>query len=264
MIDLHSHILPGVDDGPASYEGSLAMARAAVAAGTNVMVATPHIRSDYGGVEIGAISAGVEALNRALEQDGILMRVLPAGEVSVAKAGELADTSLNVLCLGSGSSILIETPYRAPDGDRSMEDTLIDLLGRGFRPVLAHPERCPLFQREPDRLTRLAELGVLCSMTAGSMSGSFGQPARRLALRLLADGLVHDVASDAHDAVHRSPDLLDGFRRAERDLPGILEQAPWYTVTAPVAIMAGRPLPARPDPPRLAASSWRRLARRGP
>jgi protein-tyrosine phosphatase len=261
MIDLHCHILPGIDDGPVNLDFSVAMARQAEEAGIHVMVATPHVRSDYPNDPV-TIEAGVRELNDALTVADVEVRVLAGAEVSLPKAAELDDETLRALCLGSGHYLLVESPYRSSDID--LEGIVANLHSRGFRPVLAHPERCPIFQRDPDRLTRLVNGGLLCSITGGSLAGRFGSTVRKFSLELLYDGLVHDVASDAHDHLHRPPDLLTGFESAEADLPGIRGQASWFTVTAPVAIVTGREaLPARPDPPpRPPTSRWRRLVER--
>jgi protein-tyrosine phosphatase len=257
VIDLHCHILPGVDDGPVNLDFSVAMARAAAENGIQVMVATPHIRADYD-VDPDSVEGLVESVNAALEEDGTQLLVLAGGEVSLEKAGELADDVLRQVCLGDSDYVLLESPYRQIDID--IEGIVRDVQSRGFKPLLAHPERCPIFQHDPDRLQRLVNMGVLCSITAASLAGGFGSTVRRFTLELVHDGLVHDVASDAHDHLHRPPDLLAGFESAEGEIPGISSQASWFTVTAPVAILAGRPLPARPDPPpKLPTSRWRRL-----
>jgi protein-tyrosine phosphatase len=256
VIDLHCHILPGLDDGPVNFDFSVAMARAAAEAGIDVVVATPHIRSDYQ-VDPDQIATGVRELNEAIAAQGIQLLVLAGGEVALQKAAELDDAVLSTLCLGSGDYLLLESPYRSSDID--LEGIVRDVQARGFRPLLAHPERCPIFQRDPGRLAKLVNSGVLCSITASSLGGGFGTTVRHFALELLHDGLVHDVASDAHDHLHRPPDLLSGFESAEAGMPGIRGQATWFTVTAPVAIVSGRPLPPPPDPPpRPPLSRWRR------
>ena len=260
MIDLHCHILPGLDDGPVNFDFSVAMARAAAEAGTQVMVATPHVRDDY---QVGPddIETGVDRLNQAIAASGLRLVVVTGAEVALPKAAELPDDVLRRLCLGSGEYILVESPYRSSNID--LEGIIESLQARDLKPVLAHPERCPIFQRDPDRLARLVNSGVLCSVTAGSLSGRFGSTVRAFSMELLSDGLVHDVASDAHDHLHRPPDLLGGFESAEADIPGIRGQASWFTVTAPVAILSGRPLPPAPDPPpRPPVSRWRRIVDR--
>jgi protein-tyrosine phosphatase len=244
VIDLHCHILPGLDDGPANLDFSLAMARAAVEAGTQLIVATPHIRADFN-VDPAEIEPRVDLFNDRLQRDRLPLRVLPGAEIGWASATDLDDVQLARLSLGSGRRVLLESPYGKKPVD--IEGIISGLKGRGFQAVLAHPERCPLFQRDPERLRKIVAGGALCSITAGSMLGRFGQSVRTFTVEMLRDGLVHDVASDAHDHIHRPPALTEGFGNVKDDLPGIDRHVPWYTVTSPVAILAGNPVPAAPD-----------------
>jgi protein-tyrosine phosphatase len=244
VIDLHCHILPGLDDGPSNLDFSLAMARAAVESGTQLIVATPHIRADFD-VDPVEIEPRVDLFNERLQRERLPLRVLPGAEIGWATAPELDDTQLARLSLGSGKRVLLESPYGKKPVD--MEDIIRGLAARGFQVVLAHPERCPLFQRDIDRLRKIVDQGAFCSITAGSLSGRFGRPVRTFAVEMLREGLVHNVASDAHDHLHRPPNLVEGFGELADELPGIEEHAAWYTVTAPVAILAGNPLPKAPD-----------------
>ena len=244
MIDLHCHILPGLDDGPSNLDFSLAMARAAVESGTQLIVATPHIRADFD-VDPVEIEPRVDLFNERLQRERLPLRVLPGAEIGWATAPELDDRQLARLSLGSGKRVLLESPYGKKPVD--VEGIIAGLEERGFKAVLAHPERCPLFQRDIERLRSLVESGTLCSITAGSMAGRFGEPVRVFTVAMLRAGLVHDVASDAHDHIHRPPDLVGGFTKVEEEIPGIEQQAAWYTVTSPVAILAGNPLPQAPD-----------------
>lgn len=244
MIDIHCHILSGLDDGPSNLDFSLAMARAAVDSGTQMMVATPHIRADFD-VNPHEIEPRVDALNERLEKDRLPLRILPGAEIGWATAPELDDSLLSKLCLGSGHYVLLESPYGKRPVD--MEGVIAGLAERGFKSLLAHPERCPLFQRDIERLAAIVDAGALCSITAGSMTGRFGAPVKQFTADLLRRGLVHDVASDAHDHLHRPPGLMAGFSELEDEIPGLSRHAPWFTVTSPVAILAGNPLPARPQ-----------------
>jgi protein-tyrosine phosphatase len=243
VIDLHCHILPGLDDGPANLDFSLSMARAAVEAGTQLIVATPHIRADFD-VDPAEIEPRVDLFNDRLQRERLPLRVLPGAEIGWASASDLDDAQLARLALGSGRRVLLESPYGKRPVD--LEGIVAGLAERGFEVVLAHPERCPLFQRDPERLRKLVAGGALCSITAGSMQGSFGDTVRTFTIEMLRGALVHDVASDAHDHIHRPPALVDGFEDVKADLPGIERHAPWYTVTSPVAILAGNPIPAAP------------------
>jgi protein-tyrosine phosphatase len=247
MIDLHCHILPGIDDGPPDVEASLALAAAAAQSGTHTIVATPHVREDYP-FSPESIPDRVAALNAELERAGIDVEVLPGAELAISRAPELGDAALRSLRLGSGDHVLVETPY--VEVGELLENELFDLQLRGVAPILAHPERSPSFLGDIDRLAALVDKGVLCSVTAASLAGRFGRTVRRFSVELMRAGLVHDVASDAHDLRKRTPDLREGLASVEDDVPGALAQAHWYTEDAPRAILAGEPLPARPEPPR--------------
>lgn len=243
MIDLHSHVLPGIDDGPSTVEGALAMARAAVTAGTRQIVATPHIDHRYG-VEPHQMRVAVEALTLTLRDRGIPLEVVAGGELGLARVGDLDDDQLRALRLGDGPYLLVECPHVMVGG--LLETAVFELQARGHAVLLAHPERCPSFHDEPERLRRLVEAGSLTSITASSLSGRFGRTVRRFALELLRERLVHDVASDAHDDVGRPPGLLAGIADARAELPGLDEHVEWLTRGAPAAILAGAPLPSRP------------------
>jgi protein-tyrosine phosphatase len=258
VIDLHSHILPAVDDGPRTLDGSLELARAAVADGTRTILATPHVNDDPRiGPEL--VAERLEQLRPALAEAEIPLEVLPGGEIAIWRLVDLDDAALRALALGGGPYLLVESPFSPVVGD--FEPMVLDLHARGHRVLLAHPERCPAFQRDPARLERLADAGVLVQITAGSMVGAFGSTVRRFTAGLLRDGLAHVVASDAHDAVKRPPGLTAGFAALERELPGIGEQQPWLTEAVPRAILDGTPLPARPPLPK-PAGLLRRLGLR--
>lgn len=247
MIDLHCHLIPGLDDGPANMDETLELARAAVAGGTRTIVATPHIDHRWG-VQPAQIQPGVAAVREALDEAGIELDVLAGAEIALSRFVELRDEERNGLRLGNGPYLLLESPHTEASGN--FDTFVLRLRDQGEDILLAHPERCPLFLRRPERLERLVDAGVLCSITAASMSGRFGNTVRSLALDLLRRGMVHDVASDSHDAARRCPELGAAFVDAERELPGIGQHAPWLTEEAPAAILAGEELPPRPPLPR--------------
>jgi protein-tyrosine phosphatase len=245
MIDLHCHVLPGVDDGPESDEESLALARAAAAAGTSVLVATPH-RSLRWPTEVATITAGVERLEGLLDAAGIELELGTGAEIALQEAARLDDATLSALALGGAHYLLLESPHEPAGG--LLERTVRDLLARGHGIVLAHPERSPVFQDRPARLRELVAAGALCSVTAGALEGNFGQASQWFALELLRDGLVHSLASDAHHVTGRPPGLQAGLDAAAQHLPGVVHQTRWLTTDAPAAILAGEALPPRPRP----------------
>ncbi len=238
MIDLHCHILPGIDDGPETIEGSLSLARAASAAGTRTLVATPHVSVRYPN-DAAMIARLVEELNERLAAERIAIEVRPGAEIALTSALDMAPEQLAQLGLGGGSWLLIEPPYTP--AAVGVDSILLDILGRGHRVVLAHPERCPAFHRDRAVLESVVRAGILTSITAGSLVGRFGGQVRRFALGLVRDGLVHNVASDAHDHSNRAPGMAAELRRA-----GLQPLAAWLTSEVPAAILAGGEIPPPP------------------
>jgi protein-tyrosine phosphatase len=232
-IDLHAHILPGVDDGPADLEGSLALARAAVAAGTAELAATPHV-NERRFIEPEAIGPAVRALAAELAGAGVPLRLHTGAEVSLLRIPDLTQEQLAGLALGGGNCVLLESPFGAPAA--SFEPLIREVLGRGHRVLLAHPERCQAFQREP--------------------AGTFGSRVRAFTLQLLRDGHAHVVASDAHDHLRRPPGVLPLIAAAEPELPGLARRATWLAETVPAALLADAPVPEPPPLP--APKGWRR------
>lgn len=260
MIDLHSHILPGIDDGPEDLPGSLALAEAAVREGITTIAATPHVNSRFqlAADELAALPGKVAALNGELERRTIPLRVVKGGEVALLRLRGLDRDQLRGLCLGEGRHLLVESPYSK--SVPLLDEIVFGVRAQGVEVLLAHPERCPAFAGDPDQLARLVGSGVLCLVNAGSLQGVFGRTVQRFALRLLRDGLVHGVASDAHDHARRPPVLSSGLQSAQSSLPDITAQFPRLIQDAPQAILAGDPVP--PAVP-LPQSALRRLLARG-
>lgn len=261
MIDLHCHLLPGIDDGPATLEDSLALARAAAAAGTRAIVATPHIDHRWG-VEPREVAGRVDEMRRALGEAGIELDVHAGGEIALTRLADLDPEQLDAVRLGGGPYMLLECPHQ-PTAGSDFHTFVHRMRDRGESVLLAHPERSPAFRRNVDSLAGLVERGVLTSITASSLLGTFGGSVREFSLRLLTDGLVHNVASDSHDAERRAPGLLAGLQAADRKVPGLIDQTEWLTRDVPEAILAGSPLPERPPLPKRPGGVRRWLARLG-
>ncbi len=261
MIDLHTHVLPGIDDGPATVEESIALARAAVAEGTTTLVATPHVTWDLPANDAASIAAATEALEADLEAAGVTIEIRTGGELAITRAQDLSDAELRGLRLGGGDWLLAECPLSSIAA--GFDAVLHSIASRGHRIVLAHPERSPLLQRDPELLRRLVSSGLVSSITAGALSGRFGSPVRRFALWMLEQDLVHNVASDAHDAYRRPPGMREGLAAADAVLAGVAERAEWMTVSVPRAILDGGPIPEPPSPapaPRRRRRLFRRAA----
>jgi protein-tyrosine phosphatase len=238
VIDLHCHVLPGIDDGPATIDGSLALARAASAAGIETLVATPHVSTRYPN-DAATIARLAEDLNARLAAEAIPLEVRAGAELAATHVAELEPGELDRLGLGGGHWLLLEPPFAAVVA--GLEEIAAELQDRGHRLLLAHPERCEAFQRDPRTLHALIGAGVCTSITASSLVGRFGTKPRRFALGMLKEGLVHNVTSDAHDDVRRPPGMA-----AEIADAGFAALTEWLTHDVPAAILADQELPPRP------------------
>lgn len=242
MIDLHCHVIPGVDDGPASIEESLALCRAALAAGTTRLIATPHVNWTYPEVDAAAVHDGVAALGRALEEASIELDLDTGGEIALSRVGDLSDEEIALLRLGDGPYSLIECPHQG-GAATAVSEMLQRFAGSGNAILLAHPERCPVFQSNRRLLPALTGSGMLSCITARSLTGDFGSTARAYAWELMASGQVHAIASDAHDAHGRPPDLGAALDRAGLSGP----QIEYFAFSGPEAILNGGSVPTPPE-----------------
>ncbi|HZV75195.1 MAG TPA: CpsB/CapC family capsule biosynthesis tyrosine phosphatase [Conexibacter sp.] len=244
MIDLHCHLLPGIDDGPADLGGTLAMARLHVEAGVRTVAATPHVSWDMP-TDAATIDLRLGDVRAALAAAKIPLEVVRGAELDVHQAIGLSDEQLRALALGGGPWLLLEAPLTKRVALAPVAHALLD---RGHRVLLAHPERSPLLQRDPEALRALVHAGAATQVTAGSFAGSFGRTVQGYAEQMLEAGLVHSVASDAHDARRRPPGIAEPMAAA-----GLGELTPLLAQEAPAAILAGDPLPSAP--------AWRRRRR---
>lgn len=222
MIDTHLHILPGVDDGPETLEQSLALAVALVQEGVHTAIATPHYNDEFPQRSVAEIRSRVQSLQQALDQHGVPLRVLP-GHEALIKPGLGDDIHAGRLSTLNGSRYLLLELWNTswlPETER----VIFDLRVMGVTPVLAHPERYRVFQKEPERLAALLRQGVLTQITASSLVGMQGRTAQRAAETLLKMGLVHCIASDAHGLHKRPPAIREGLRQAERIIGPIRTQ----------------------------------------
>ena len=257
-MDLHCHVLPGIDDGPADMAAAVALARAAADGGISVLAATPHLRADHPAVRAEELGWRTEQLREALAAREVAIEVCPAAEVDLYWAGGADDATLRLASYGQrGTDLLLEVPYG--ELPPIFEDLLFQLIARGYRLLLAHPERSPTFQRDPARLLALVEHGVLVQVTAAAvMPGTGRSRSRRLARALVTRGAAHVISSDAHGTHVDRATLRDG-RDAAAHLVGA--RAEWMVADAPAAILEGRPLPPLPPDER---PWWRRAAARRP
>jgi protein-tyrosine phosphatase len=243
MIDLHSHVLPGIDDGAATIEGSLDILRAAQADGIARIAATPHVRYDWPTTPQQMEQLVVRVRDAASAVD-IAVEVLPGGELDLEYADSLDDDSLRRFGLGGNPNLLlIEFPYVGwPVG---LPDLVFRLRVRGFVAVLAHPERNVTVQERPERLRALVETGVFVQLTAASVDGRLGRRNAAGARALLDAELAHLIASDAH-----APALRAIGMGAAAEAVGDAQLAWWLTHDVPQALLAGEAPPPRPGRPK--------------
>ena len=235
MIDLHSHVLPGIDDGAVDLEEALSICRAAAADGIEAIAGTPHVRHDHG-----TTAEGMEAALAELQAAaGDLIRILPGGELDLAELDRPREELARFGLGGNPDYLLVETPYVGWPLD--LGERLFRLRAAGITPVLAHPERNAEVQARPELLESLVSSGALTQLTAAALDGREGRRAKHCALTLLERGLAHLIASDAH-----APQIREvGMSAAAREL-GDGALARWLTLEVPQAIVEGGVVPPRP------------------
>ncbi len=211
FVDIHCHLLPAIDDGAEDWETTLAMAQMAVADGTQTIIVTPHQLGNFSENRGDAIRARTQELQQFLEQHDIGLRVLPGGDVRIEDGMLEKLQSGEVLTLGDlKRHVLLELPHELYF---PIEGVLAELERVGMTGILSHPERNRGLLREPDLLPGLVEQGCLMQVTAGSLMGTFGPSSQGLAEWMLAEGLVHFIATDAHGTRSRRPLLRRAFDR---------------------------------------------------
>jgi protein-tyrosine phosphatase len=239
VIDLHSHVLPGVDDGAETLERSLEMLWAAAEDGITRLAATPHVREDYPTTPE-TMERLVAKLNAAGRRAGLPVRVLPGAELDLSCTSRLDDERLRRFGLGGNPSVLLlELPYHG--WPLQLHDLAFRLRLRGFSVVLAHPERNADVQTNRELLRPLVSGGALVQLTAASLDGRLGRRTEATARGLLEDGLAHMIASDAH-----TPEVRAIGMRAAAGKIGNDALAHWLTEDVPAAVLAGAQLPPRP------------------
>ena len=203
MIDLHCHILPGIDDGPKTLKESLEMARIFEQAGYSHVVATPHaVPGTTWMPKPGEIRDLLAELKHAIAKEGIKLKVLPGMEVALDPQISALIANSRVQTLAGTSYVLIEPPFqRLPLG---WEHAIFDVLSKGFSVLLAHPERCTQLSAKPQLCDELIESGVYFQVNWDSFLGHHGRTTQKMAIYLAAKGFIHCLATDSHDSKSRN------------------------------------------------------------
>ncbi|HKW57017.1 MAG TPA: CpsB/CapC family capsule biosynthesis tyrosine phosphatase [Candidatus Acidoferrum sp.] len=241
MVDLHCHILPGIDDGPGDPATSVAMAESAIADGITHVVATPHSSAEYH-----FDFARVRELRRELQEQVGSRLVLATGSDFHLNPENLAALRQDAprFCINQHDCLLVEfNEYSIPP---VMDQTLHEIQLLGLRPIVTHPERNAILRARPERLSQWVRLGCYVQVTAGSLTGIFGAGPQSDARRWIAEGLVHFVASDAHNTRGRPLKLRPAFDTVSEQFGE--EKARGLFVENPMAAFEGRELPYVPKP----------------
>jgi len=211
MIDLHTHILPGVDDGVRTEDEAVEFARMAVEDGTRVMVATPHCKEGSWFNQRDSILEGVARLRERLAREQVPLELLPGSEVHLCpdlvervkdgRATTLADNGRTLLLELSLSQVAVD-----------LENLVFQLKLAGIEVLFAHPERIRFFQDDFSRFETVVRLGAYAQITTGSLTGQFGRAAEQFSTEALRKGMIHVLASDSHNLRGRSPVLSEAVQ----------------------------------------------------
>jgi protein-tyrosine phosphatase len=251
MIDLHCHMLPGIDDGAPDLETALEMARIAAADGTTTLACTPHIYPVLYENDGPAIKQAVTVLRRQIDDAGIVLQITHGADTHLAPDLVAGLRSQHIPTLHDSGYFLLEPPHHvAPP---RLEQSVFDLLTAGFIPVVTHPERLTWIADHYEIFIQMARAGAWMQITADSLAGHFGSAARYWGERMLDEGLVHILASDGHGIRNRPPVMSRGREVAARFTSA--EEATLMVITRPQGILDNVDPTTLPKPPGIMNSS---------
>jgi protein-tyrosine phosphatase len=261
LIDLHSHILPEVDDGADSVETALAMAEMAVADGIEVMACTPHFMPGMYDNQAADIRMRVNHLNEILIERGINLALVTGSDAHIRPDFLTCLREGTILTLHDSRYVLFEPPHNLLP--QRLEDLLFNITMSGFVPILTHPERLKWIEQSYDVFVTLAKQGVWMQITAGSLTGRFGKRPQYWSQRMLAEGLVSILATDAHNTRSRPPLLSEAYHYAVAEVG--TGEANHLVVTRPQCVLENAEVEQVPEicigktPETDKKGSWRRL-----
>lgn len=214
MVDIHCHILPGIDDGAKNLKDSIIMAKHAVSEGIHTIIATPHFNQSYDNRKP-LIETKVIELNQALKEENIDVEILVGQEPRIY--GEiLSDYENNkIQTLNNSQYLFIEFP--SSQVPRYTEKLLFDIQMKGLTPIIVHPERNAELMERPEKLYELVQKGALTQVTASSLCGYFGKKIKTFSEQLIEANLTHFIASDAHNVGNRSFKMNEAFESIEKN-----------------------------------------------
>ncbi|WP_287600180.1 CpsB/CapC family capsule biosynthesis tyrosine phosphatase [Thiothrix sp.] len=238
MIDLHSHILPALCDGSQDLETSLVMARIAVADGTTYLACTPHINPPIYHNHKEGIATAMEQLQAELDARQIPLRLVIGADVNMTPDVMRGLKQGTIPTLNGSRYFLLEPSHHVPVPD--FLGQIENFLNAGYIPVVTHPERLSWFNSHYEEFVEATKMGAWMQITAGAIAGHFGKTAKQGAERLLLDGYVHIIASDAHGIKQRPPTLSEGVEAAAKLLNNP-DEAKRMVMERPQAILDNMP-----------------------
>lgn len=243
MIDLHSHILPGIDDGAPDMATALAIARMAVDEGIQVMAATPHFMPGVYDNEARDVRRRVAELETALQTADIPLHIVTGSDAHIRPDFAACLRDGRILTLNDSRYVLFEPPHISVP--QRMDELMFNVLASGFVPILTHPERLRWIEQNYDLVGKLAHQGVLMQITCGSLTGRFGQRPQYWAKRMLGEGLVNILATDVHDTKKRPPSMKRAYDIAAAELG--LDEAKNLVLIRPAMILDNQPADKLPQ-----------------
>jgi protein-tyrosine phosphatase len=239
VIDVHTHILPAVDDGPEALDGSVDMARSMVEDGVRVVCATPHVRDDWPTTPE-LMESRLAQVRAALAENGVDLEIRSGGEIALDRLPQLGDDDRRRFGLGGNPRVLLlEFPYYGWPFE--LASVCTGLLQEGITPVIAHPERNADVQAAPHRLEHVVHDGALVQLTAASVDGRLGKRPAACSNELLDQRLAHLIASDAH-----APEVRRAGMSSAAEAVGDEALGRWLCEEVPSALLAGETPPPRP------------------
>ncbi len=209
IADIHSHILPGIDDGSENMEMTLEMLRNAERNGTREIVATPHYLLEYGDATINEVKALTKEVAIAANKEGINIKIYSGQEIYYNESIIENFLQGNIGTINDSRYMLIEFPMHGFDSN--IVDILYELQVRNIVPIIAHPERYKPFREEPSLINKFIDAGYLFQMNSGSIEGKFGENVRKTASLYLENNIYNFIGSDAHNVESRNSGIGDAI-----------------------------------------------------
>ncbi len=246
MIDIHSHILPGMDDGARSRDEALEMLRYAECDGIEKMVLTPHLfRGEFEGKNPGVFSRKTQSLKRHLKTAGIHIELFCGAEVHISHdlISKIRDHREHLVISGT-SYMMVEFP--SDHIFSGIKDLFFEIMNEAITPIIAHPERNSVFMHKPQLLVELERMGSLAQVNRGSFLGLYGKRVREFVFNILDWNLVHFIGSDSHNLRSLVPKLSDAVKMAAERIGE--EPAAALVTTNPQAVLDDKEIPYHPEP----------------